>query len=144
MGWPARQPKAAAARPPRGLPLPGEPRDRAGGSPLGARRAARALLVLAGALVGVGCGKTLSEDDCRRIGEAMRAAWAAEAKRSGPAEPGSSGKAAVVIASEGERLSSEWTSDCKRELAGSEVDPGEVDCLTRAKTLDEIRRCSAP
>ncbi|WP_437805394.1 hypothetical protein [Sorangium sp. So ce1078] len=98
--------------------------------------------MVAGALFDAGCGKTMSEEDCRRIGEAMRAAWAAEVKRAGPAE--GSGKATVVIASEGERLSSEWTSDCKRELAGSEVDPGEIDCLTRAKTLEELRRCAAP
>ncbi|KYF69225.1 hypothetical protein [Sorangium cellulosum] len=103
-----------------------------------------ALLVVAGALLGAGCKKTMSEDDCRRVGEAMRAAWAAEAKRVGPTGPQVSGKASVVLASEGERLSSEWTSDCKRELAGSEVDPGEIDCLARAKTLEELRRCSAP
>ncbi|MGK3993213.1 hypothetical protein [Sorangium sp. So ce1024] len=103
-----------------------------------------ALLVAAGALLGGGCKRTMSEDDCRRVGEAMRAAWAAEVKRVGPADPGGPGKASVVLASEGERLSSEWTSDCKRELAGSEVDPGELDCLTRAKTLDELRRCGAP
>ncbi|XXX71860.1 hypothetical protein WMF30_29860 [Sorangium sp. So ce134] len=144
MGWPARQPKAARAREPRGRPLPGGTRACAGRRPLGAKRAAAALLAVAGALLGAGCGKTLSEDDCRRIGEAMRAAWTAEAKRVGPAEPGGSGKAAVVIASEGERLSSEWTSDCKRELAGSEIEPGEVDCLARAKTLEELRRCAAP
>lgn len=100
--------------------------------------------MVAGALFGAGCGKTLSEEDCRRIGEAMRGAWAAEVKRVEPADPEGSGKATVVLASEGERLSSEWTSDCKRELAGSEVDPGELECLTRAKTLEELRRCAAP
>ncbi|WP_437283322.1 hypothetical protein WME90_22925 [Sorangium sp. So ce375] len=111
---------------------------------LGEQRAAAALLVLAGALLGGGCSKTMSEDDCRAIGEVMRTAWAAEAKRVGPTDAGGSGKALVVIASEGEKLSSEWTSDCKRELAGSKVDPGEIGCLTRAKTLEELRRCAAP
>ncbi|WP_437594726.1 hypothetical protein [Sorangium sp. So ce1000] len=103
-----------------------------------------ALLALAGALLGGGCNKTMSEDDCRAIGEVMRTAWTAEAKRVGSTDPGTSGKASVVIKSEGERLSSEWTSDCKRELAGSEVDPGEIGCLTRAKTLEDIRRCATP
>ncbi|WP_437595252.1 hypothetical protein [Sorangium sp. So ce590] len=135
---------AASARAPRGRALPGEPRARAGRSPLGAQRAVAAFLVVAGALHGAGCGKTMSEEDCRRVGEAMRAAWTAEVRRVGPAEPGGSGKATVVLASEGERLSSEWTSDCKRELTGSEVDPGELDCLTRVKTLEELRRCAAP
>ncbi|WP_437751275.1 hypothetical protein [Sorangium sp. So ce1389] len=104
-----------------------------------------ALLVVAVALLVAGCGKkTMSEEDCRRVGEAMRAAWAAEVKRVGPAAPRGSGKASVVLESEGERLSSEWTSDCKRELAGREMSPGEIDCLTRAKTLEELRRCAAP
>ncbi|AUX44071.1 hypothetical protein SOCE26_055310 [Sorangium cellulosum] len=100
--------------------------------------------MLAGALLGAGCGKTMSEDDCRRVGDAMRAAWKAELKRVAPAEAGGSGNAAVVLEGEGERLSAEWTLDCKRELAGSEVDPGELDCLTRAKTLEELRGCAAP
>ncbi len=82
----------------------------------------------------------MSEGDCRRVGDAMRAAWEAEAKRVGPTE--GSGKASVVLRNEGERLSSEWTSDCKRELAGRAVEPGELDCLTRSKTLEELRRCA--
>lgn len=103
-----------------------------------------ALLVLASAVLGGGCSKTMSEEDCRTIGEGMRTAWTAEAKRVGSTAPGGPGKASVVIDSEGERLSSEWTSDCKRELAGSKVDPGELGCLHRAKTLDELRRCATP
>jgi hypothetical protein len=114
-----------------------------GSRSLGEQRAVVALLVLASAVLG-GCTKTMSEEDCRTIGEGMRAAWAAEAKRVGSAAKGGPGKASVVIDSEGERLSSEWTSDCKRELAGSKVDPGELGCLTRAKTLEELRRCAAP
>ncbi|MGK4004143.1 hypothetical protein WMF31_16035 [Sorangium sp. So ce1036] len=143
MGSPAWQ-KAGRASSARGRLSAGALRGRAESGSLAEQYAAALLLGVAGALLCAGCGRTLSEDDCRRVGEAMRAAWEAEMKRVGPADAGSSGHASVVLRSEGERLSSEWTSDCKRELAGSEVDPGELDCLRRAKTLDGIRQCAAP
>jgi hypothetical protein len=85
----------------------------------------------------------MTEDDCRRIGETMRAAWTEEVKKVSPTESDRTEKAAVVLETEGEKLSSEWTSDCKRELAGRVVDASELDCISRSRTLDELSRCAA-
>lgn len=106
-------------------------------------RRAALLVGVIGLLLLAGCDRTMTEEDCRRIGETMRAAWAEEAKKVSPAGSDRSEKAAVVIEAEGEKLSSEWTSDCKRELVGRVVDSSELDCISRSKTLDELSRCAA-
>jgi hypothetical protein len=88
----------------------------------------------------------MTEEDCRRIGNTLRAAWMAEVKRAAPAavEGPSQDKALMVLQSEGERLSSEWLADCKEDLRGRSVAPRELDCLTGQRTLDQLRKCAEP
>lgn len=86
----------------------------------------------------------MTEEDCRRTGDTLRAAWMAEVKRAAPMDGQSPGKAPLVLQSEGERLSSEWIADCKKELQGRAVSPRELDCLTGQRTLDQLRKCAEP
>jgi len=45
----------------------------------------RALLpLLVALLLAPGCGRTMTEDDCRKIGESLQKAWDAEAKKAAP------------------------------------------------------------
>jgi hypothetical protein len=89
------------------------------------------------------CGQTVSEDDCVKIKENMREAWAAESKKAAGEGAGVE-KASAVIKSEGEKLVTDWMVECKKELMGRRVDPKEMDCLLKAKTLTGINKCSTP
>jgi hypothetical protein len=112
-------------------------------APVG-RGAAFAALAVALALAGAGCGKTMTEEDCRKVGESMQAAWEAEVKKATPPEGTGAEKAAGVLKTEKDRLISEWTAECKKELQGRRVDAKEMDCLLAAKTLDQLAKCSEP
>jgi hypothetical protein len=96
------------------------------------------------ALALVGCGRTVSEDDCTHIRDNMREAWAAEAKKATPTDPTGAEKASGVVKAEGERLVNDWMAECKNELMGRRVEPKEMDCLLQAKTLAAINKCSEP
>src|SRR4051794_28553671 len=89
------------------------------------------------------CGQTVSEDDCVKIKENMREAWAAESKKAAGEGPGAD-KASAVIKSEGEKLVVDWMAECKKELMGRRVDPKEMDCLRQARTIAAINKCSEP
>lgn len=91
-----------------------------------------------------GCGKTLSEEDCRNIAGNMRAVWQTESQKAATAEGAKSDKAAAVIKTEGDKLVADWSLECKKELEGRRVDAKEVDCLLRAKTIEQINKCSEP
>ena len=102
----------------------------------------RAVLALAAVLVLPACGKTMSDDDCKKVGQNMRQVWDAEARKSIPQNGVVADKAAAVIRSEGDKLVSDWSTECKKELEGRRVDAKEVDCLLEAKTVAEIHRCA--
>ena len=89
------------------------------------------------------CGRTVSKDDCVRIKDNMRDAWAAEAKKAAGDGAGAE-KASAVIKTQGEKLVSDWMAECDQELMGRRVDPKEMDCLLKAKTIAEINKCSEP
>src|SRR5271166_545197 len=89
-----------------------------------------------------GCGRTVTEDDCTRVKDNMREAWSAEAKKATPADPAGAEKASAVVRAEGERLVTDWMTECKNELMGRRVEPKEMDCLLQAKTLAAINKCS--
>ena len=90
-----------------------------------------------------GCGRTVAEDDCVKIRENMRAAWDAEAKKAQTDGPGAE-KATGVVKIEGEKLSTDWMAKCKKELMGRRVDPKEMDCLLKAKSIAQINKCAEP
>jgi hypothetical protein len=89
-----------------------------------------------------GCGKTMTEDDCRRIGEHLTQAWDAEAKKAAPTEGEAAEKASGVLKSEQEKLLNEWAAECKKDFAGRRVDANEMDCILAAKTLEQITKCA--
>lgn len=100
-----------------------------------------ALLALLGALTG--CSRTVSEDDCRKIAENLREAWGRETKDV-KAPPGpNTEKASGVIKSEGEKLVSGFTAECRTKLLDQKVSSDEMKCLLGAQTLAELRRCTA-
>jgi hypothetical protein len=100
------------------------------------------LILLAG--TGLGCGRTVTEEDCVKIRDNMREAWALESKKAAPADPAGAEKAASVIKTEGEKLTNDWMAECKKELQGRRVEPKEIECLLGAKSLAQINKCSEP
>src|SRR5687768_13833175 len=67
-------------------------------------------------LVGAACDRTVGKEDCDRVGAHMRKVWDAEARAAAPVGEPANEKAVSVIRSEGERMSREWTDQCKKEL----------------------------
>jgi hypothetical protein len=102
----------------------------------------RALLLGLFAVAAVGCGKTVTEEDCRKVGENMRTVWMAEAKKAAPEDPAGAEKAQAVIQAEAQKLVSDWSAECKKELAGRRVDSKELGCLYAAKTIADVNRCA--
>lgn len=100
-----------------------------------------ALVALTSAL---GCGRTMSQSDCERIGDRMREIWDAETKATAPdsSDERTSDLARLVLKNHRERVGNEWMSQCRRELEGRRVDQKEIDCILKAKTIAEIQACS--
>jgi len=92
----------------------------------------------------VGCGRTVSEDDCRAIAANVRDAWARETKDVKAPEGPNTDKATGVIKSEGEKLAAGWAAECRAKLLDQKVDSKEMKCLLGSKTLAELRACSPP
>ena len=89
----------------------------------------------------VGCDRTVTKDDCERVGTHMRKVWDAEARSTAPKGEPANDKAVSVIKSEGDRMSRDWTEQCKKELEGQRVDDRELDCLLGAQTIAAIQEC---
>jgi hypothetical protein len=98
-------------------------------------------IALGAILGGSGCDRTVTKDDCDRVGTHMRKVWDAEARASAPASGPADEKSVSVIRSEGDRMSREWTDQCKKELEGQRVDERELDCLLAAGTIAAIQDC---
>lgn len=99
--------------------------------------------VLLFGLLAAGCGRTVSADDCLKIRENMHEAWVSESKKGATDGPGAE-KASAVVKAEGEKLAGDWMAECKKELMGRRVDPKEMDCLLKARTIAQINKCSEP
>lgn len=107
-----------------------------------AGRVHRLLFFLPFVIVAAGCGRTMSDEDCKQIGDHLREVWANEAKGAAPPDGPAADRANGAIKSEGERLGTDWAAECKKELLGRRVDAREVDCLLKAKTIAEVSKCS--
>ena len=91
---------------------------------------------------GVGaCGKTMTASDCERVGKHMRDVWDAEADASAPEKGPQSERAKHTIKSVGEKMQTDWRSQCERELEGRKVDEQEVECILASKTVADLQRC---
>ena len=92
-------------------------------------------------VVAAGCDRTVTKDDCDRVGTHMRKVWDAEARSTAPQGEPAIDKAVTVIKAEGDRMSRDWTEQCKKELEGQRVDPRELECLFGAYTIAAIQEC---
>jgi hypothetical protein len=101
-----------------------------------------ALLLLA--FAAVGCGKTMTDDSCRKVGENMLQVWQTESAKAVSTDGADSEKARNVIKSEGDKLVNDWSTECKKELLGRRVDPKELDCLLAATSIEQINKCAEP
>jgi hypothetical protein len=101
----------------------------------------RAILLGLVALAAAGCGKTVTEEDCKKLGDNMREVWMAEAKKAAASGAGEA-KANAVIHAEADKLVSDWSAECKKELAGRRVDAKEMSCLYAAKSIADVNRCA--
>lgn len=121
---------------PHAPPLP--PSRREGGS--ATLRAIVSMLLLG--LGAAACGKTMTKEECERVGTHMRQVWDTETEAAAP--PGArSVRAANAIKSEGDKMQAEWKTLCERDLEGRKVDEQEVECMLGAKTVAEIQLCGA-
>lgn len=102
--------------------------------------AALIALGLASSVTG-GCGRKMSEADCRKVADHLGEVWSTEAKKDETDGPGKE-KATDVIRQEGERLSRDWMEDCKKDLVGKNIEQKELDCLMSARSLSEIQGCA--
>lgn len=112
-----------------------------GSVPAGLRAGALLASLAALALTLAGCGRKVSEADCRKVAEHLGGVWTAEAKKEEIDGPGKE-KAADVIRQEGERFTREWIDDCKKDLVGKRVEEKELACLLETKSLADIQRCT--
>ena len=103
----------------------------------------RTSLLLLAAL-SAGCGKTVTDDDCRKVGENMLQIWQSESAKAASTDGADSEKARNVIKSEGDKLVADWSTECKKELLGRRADPREIDCLLVAKSIEQINKCAEP
>jgi len=92
---------------------------------------AAACLVAAAASVAA-CGKTMTASDCERVGKHMREVWDAEAEASAPEKGPHSERAKNTIKSVGEKMQTDWRSQCERE----------VECILGSKTVADLQRCA--
>ena len=98
--------------------------------------------VLLVAFLAAGCGRTVDNQDCQRVGSVLRDAWLAEAKKAAPRDPVGAERASGVIQAETDRLVLDWSTECKRELEGRQVDKHELDCLLASKSVADINLCA--
>src|SRR4051812_2980229 len=102
----------------------------------------RVLVPLALSTALLGCGKTVTDEDCKKISDNLREIWQSESQKASVTQEPRSDKAAAVIKTEGDKLVAEWSAECKKELEGRRVDPKEVDCLLAARTIEQVNQCS--
>jgi hypothetical protein len=95
-------------------------------------------------LLVAGCGRTMTEADCERIGNHMREVWDSDVKATAPVDDDAptSDLAEVVLRNHREKIGSEWMNQCRRELEGRRVDDREIDCVMNAKTIAQVQACS--
>jgi hypothetical protein len=98
--------------------------------------------VLVAAAAISGCGRTMTDADCRKVADNMLQVWQAEAKKSAPDNGPGVEKAAAVIRTEGDKLVGDWSAECRKELVDRRVDPRELDCLLSAKSIEQINKCA--
>lgn len=98
-------------------------------------------LALCCALAAAGCGRKVSETDCRKVADHLGEIWRTEAKSEESDGPGKE-KAQDVIRQEGERLSREWVDDCRKDLVGKRVEEKELNCLLATKTMADVQKCT--
>lgn len=99
-----------------------------------------ALAVLtAGAL---GCGRTMTQSDCERIGGHLREVWDNDVKATAANASDDSEVGLVIVKSHRGKIGEEWMNQCRRELEGRRVDKKELDCVMKASTIADVQACA--
>ncbi len=44
---------------------------------------------------------------------------------------------------QGERITNDWLTQCRRDIEGRRVDQKEIDCILAAKTIAALEACAA-
>ena len=97
-----------------------------------------ALLVLA-LPTSVGCDqRQLTEADCLQVKTRLQKAWHRDAiAASRLSERDGFQK---FIGDEGDRIGADWMTECAK-LVGRPVSPTELECLSKADTIDDVYEC---
>ncbi len=88
-----------------------------------------------------GCGRTMSESDCERIGNHLREVWDNDVKASS-ASTDASEVGMVIVKNHRGKIGDEWMNQCRRELEGRRVDKTELDCVMKASTIADVQSCA--
>ena len=104
-------------------------------------QAARWLLALL--VVGLSCGcsssRPLTEADCQAVGEALSAAWLADAN--GAIAVADTEQFRRFVVDEGKSIAKRWMAQCRPQI-GQAVNPAELDCLRRARRIEDVGTCA--
>lgn len=106
-----------------------------------APKGGKALGLAVGALLATGCEspRYLQEADCQAVGEALAAAWRADANQA--IIVAESEQYRRFVAEEAKSIAQRWLQQCRRQL-GRPVDAGELRCLRRAKRVADVSACA--
>lgn len=92
-------------------------------------------------LLASGCtsSRPLTEGDCRSVGEALAEAWRADAN--GAVVVAETEQFRRFVADEADSIVERWMTQCKAQV-GRSVRPAELECLERAKRIEEVEACA--
>jgi hypothetical protein len=101
-------------------------------------------MVVSSVLLVGGCGRTMSESDCEKIGNHLREVWDNDIKATAPnANDDVSEVGAVILKGHRGKIGDEWLNQCRRELEGRRVDKRELDCVLKAGTIADVQGCAS-
>jgi len=88
----------------------------------------------------VGCEqRKLTEADCARVKERLQKAWHRDAIAA--ARLSERDEFRQFISDEGDRIGEAWMARCT-PMVGRPVSDDELECLTKADTIDDVYECS--
>jgi len=87
----------------------------------------------------VGCDeRQLTEADCLQVKTRLQKAWHRDAIAASRLSERDEFR--KFISDEGDRIAETWMAECGK-LVGRPVSPAELDCLSKADTIDDVYEC---
>ncbi|MBI4703606.1 MAG: hypothetical protein HY744_21045 [Deltaproteobacteria bacterium] len=106
-------------------------------------RAALLLLVPLAPLVGCGEPRRVTEADCAQLGARLQAAWTLDARAAlAAAEAEADAELVRAVGEQGARVAQGSAQACREKLMGRGTAAGELECLRRARHIDEVYACA--